>query len=119
MSSFVAGFLVHCLTASGAALGLAALFAAADGRFAMMFAWLGVAFVIDAVDGTLARRFKVKETVPAHRRRGARSCRRFLRPMSWCRSSLCGAPACWRRRSRPPSVAWSARRRRFILPTSG
>ena len=29
-----------------------------------MFAWLGAAFVVDAVDGTLARRFKVAETVP-------------------------------------------------------
>jgi phosphatidylcholine synthase len=59
-----AGFLVHCFTACGAALGLAALFAAADARFPAMFAWLGAAFVIDAVDGTLARRAKVGETVP-------------------------------------------------------
>ena len=29
-----------------------------------MFAWLGAAFVIDAVDGTLARRTRVEETVP-------------------------------------------------------
>jgi phosphatidylcholine synthase len=64
MSPRAAGFLVHCFTACGAALGLAALFAAADARFPAMFAWLGAAFVIDAVDGTLARRFKVGETVP-------------------------------------------------------
>jgi phosphatidylcholine synthase len=62
MSARLAGFLVHCFTASGAALGLAALFAAADGRFAAMFAWLGAAFVVDAVDGTLARRYRVEET---------------------------------------------------------
>jgi phosphatidylcholine synthase len=64
MSPRAAGFLVHCFTACGAALGLAALFAAADARFPAMFAWLGAAFVIDAVDGTLARRAKVGETVP-------------------------------------------------------
>ncbi|MGA9487474.1 MAG: CDP-alcohol phosphatidyltransferase family protein [Methylocella sp.] len=64
MPARIAGFLVHCFTACGAALGLAALFAAADGRFPAMFAWLGVAFVIDAVDGTLARRYRVEETVP-------------------------------------------------------
>ncbi|MGD9544930.1 MAG: phosphatidylcholine/phosphatidylserine synthase [Methylocystis sp.] len=41
-----------------------ALFFAADGHFAAMFAWLGVALVIDAVDGALARRFRVVETAP-------------------------------------------------------
>jgi phosphatidylcholine synthase len=63
-SSRLIGFSVHLFTASGAALGLIALFLAADGRFAAMFAWLGVALVIDAVDGALARRFKVTETAP-------------------------------------------------------
>jgi phosphatidylcholine synthase len=62
--AFHKGFLVHCFTASGAALGLAALFCAVDGRFAAMFALLGAALVIDAVDGSFARRYKVEETVP-------------------------------------------------------
>lgn len=56
------GFSVHLLTASGAALGLIALFLATEGRFAAMFAWLGVALIVDAVDGALARRLKVTET---------------------------------------------------------
>lgn len=64
MLARVPGLLVHCFTASGAAFGFAALLAAADGRFPAMFAWLGAAFVVDAVDGTLARRFKVAELVP-------------------------------------------------------
>lgn len=64
MSASFRGFLVHCFTACGAALGLAALFAAASGQFSAMFAWLGAAFAIDAVDGSLARRFEAKETVP-------------------------------------------------------
>ncbi|MCL2452107.1 MAG: phosphatidylcholine synthase [Alphaproteobacteria bacterium] len=57
----LAGLLIHGLTASGAAFGLAALFAAADGRFPVMFAWLGAALVVDAVDGSLARRFKIDQ----------------------------------------------------------
>lgn len=64
MCARLPGFLVHCFTAGGAALGLAALFAAVDGQFEAMFAWLGAAFVVDAVDGTLARRYRVAETVP-------------------------------------------------------
>jgi phosphatidylcholine synthase len=64
MPAFFKGFLVHCFTASGAALGLAALFCAADRRSTAMFALLGAAIVVDAVDGTLARRARVEETVP-------------------------------------------------------
>ncbi len=63
-SSRLIGFSVHLFTASGAALGMIALFLAADGRFAEMFGWLGVALFVDAVDGALARRFKVTETAP-------------------------------------------------------
>ncbi len=63
-SSQLIGFSVHLFTASGAALGMIALFLAADGRFAAMFGWLGVALFVDAVDGALARRFKVTETAP-------------------------------------------------------
>jgi phosphatidylcholine synthase len=64
VSAFLKGFLIHCFTASGAALGLAALFCAADGRFTAMFALLGAALVIDALDGSLARRYRVEDTVP-------------------------------------------------------
>jgi phosphatidylcholine synthase len=64
MLSRLIGYSIHLFTASGAALGLMALFCAVDGRFAAMFGWLGAAFIVDAVDGTLARRFKVTETAP-------------------------------------------------------
>ncbi len=64
MPPFYKGLLVHFFTASGAALGLAALFCAVDARFTAMFAFLGAALIIDAVDGTLARRYRVEETVP-------------------------------------------------------
>jgi phosphatidylcholine synthase len=57
-------FLVHVLTASGAALAFLALRAAVDNRWSAMFMWLGVALVVDAADGPLARYFRVRETLP-------------------------------------------------------
>jgi phosphatidylcholine synthase len=58
------GMLVHVLTASGAALAFLALHAAIRGRWSEMFAWLGLALVVDAADGPLARHFKVPERLP-------------------------------------------------------
>jgi phosphatidylcholine synthase len=57
-------FSVHLLTAAGAAIALFALVAAITGEFTVMFALLGVALVIDGVDGTLARRARVAELLP-------------------------------------------------------
>jgi phosphatidylcholine synthase len=57
-------FAVHVFTAAGAALALAALIYATRGQWAAMFLCLGIALVIDGVDGTIARRFKVAELVP-------------------------------------------------------
>lgn len=53
-------FGVHILTASGAFLAFLSLVAAAEGRFAAAFFWLGVALLVDGVDGPLARRLQVK-----------------------------------------------------------
>ncbi|MBI4276133.1 MAG: phosphatidylcholine synthase [Rhizobiales bacterium] len=57
-------FSVHILTACGAGVGLLALIAAVRGEWATMFAWLGVALIIDGVDGTFARRLKIAERLP-------------------------------------------------------
>ncbi|MDO9411848.1 MAG: phosphatidylcholine synthase [Pseudolabrys sp.] len=57
-------FAVHVFTALGAALGLVALIFATSGEWTAMFLTLGVALIVDGVDGPLARRFKVKETLP-------------------------------------------------------
>ena len=59
-----AAFLIHVLTASGAALAFLALRAAVAGRWPEMFMWLGLALIVDAVDGPLARYFRVSETLP-------------------------------------------------------
>jgi len=60
----LAAFSVHVFTACGAACALLALLAAVRAAWPAMFAWLGVALVIDGVDGTFARRFRVAETLP-------------------------------------------------------
>jgi phosphatidylcholine synthase len=57
-------FAVHVLTATGAALALAALVYAVRAEWTAMFVCLGVALVVDGVDGTIARRFKVAEVLP-------------------------------------------------------
>jgi phosphatidylcholine synthase len=64
--SFIAlrAFLVHIFTASGAALGLLALIFATGGHWTAMFFCLGLALVVDGVDGPMARAFKVAEVLP-------------------------------------------------------
>ncbi len=56
-------FSVHLFTASGAFWAFLALVAAAEYRFNVMWWWLGVALLVDGVDGPLARYFKVKEVL--------------------------------------------------------
>lgn len=55
---------VHAYTAFGAVLGFLALAAAFRGDYSTVFAMLAAAFVVDASDGTLARRARVKQVVP-------------------------------------------------------
>src|SRR3954453_17155389 len=52
-------FSVHIFTAMGAGIALIALLEAVREHWAAMFAWLGVALIIDALDGPLARRLDV------------------------------------------------------------
>lgn len=57
-------FAVHVFTASGAAIALVALIAASERRWTFMFALLGVALLIDGIDGALARHFQVRDVLP-------------------------------------------------------
>lgn len=57
-------FSVHLLTGSGAALALMALIAATRGDWRLMFGWLGVALIVDGIDGPLARRVDTKTHAP-------------------------------------------------------
>lgn len=57
-------FAVHVVTASGAGAALCALLEAAREHWSAMFGWLGLALLIDAIDGPLARRLDIKRTLP-------------------------------------------------------
>jgi phosphatidylcholine synthase len=59
-----AAFAVHIFTACGAACALLALIAAVRADWPAMFGWLGVALVIDGIDGTFARKLRTAELLP-------------------------------------------------------
>ncbi|TVP69202.1 MAG: phosphatidylcholine synthase [Rhodobacteraceae bacterium] len=54
-------YFVHLFTATGAVFAMLALLAAVTGDWALMFLWLVVAFIVDGIDGPLARRYNVKK----------------------------------------------------------
>ncbi|HEU4380402.1 MAG TPA: CDP-alcohol phosphatidyltransferase family protein [Hyphomicrobiaceae bacterium] len=56
--------LVHVFTGLGIVCALLALYALLERRWELAFAWLGVALVIDGVDGTLARWADVGTRLP-------------------------------------------------------
>jgi phosphatidylcholine synthase len=59
-----AAFSVHIFTALGAGIALIALLEAVREHWAAMFAWLGLALVVDAADGPIARRLDVARVQP-------------------------------------------------------
>jgi phosphatidylcholine synthase len=64
LPAYVRVFAVHVLTASGAALALLALLAATHGAWELMFLCLGLALIVDGIDGTIARALKAAELLP-------------------------------------------------------
>jgi phosphatidylcholine synthase len=59
-----AAFSVHIFTALGAGVALLAMLEAVREHWTNMFGWLGVALVIDAIDGPIARRLDVARLQP-------------------------------------------------------
>lgn len=59
-----AAFSVHIFTALGAGIALLALLEAVREHWAAMFGWLGIALIVDAVDGPIARRLDVVRVLP-------------------------------------------------------
>ena len=59
-----AAFSVHIFTAMGAGIALLAMLEAVREHWANMFGWLGVALIIDAIDGPIARRLDVVRLQP-------------------------------------------------------
>ena len=64
MTKYFGIWAVHLLTASGAGFALVAAIAAADRNWQMAFLFLGLAMIVDGVDGPMARRLGVKERLP-------------------------------------------------------
>lgn len=60
----IRAFSVHILTASGSFLAFLGVVAAADKNFTSMFWWLGLALLVDGIDGPIARKVRVKEVLP-------------------------------------------------------
>lgn len=63
-SGRLAAAAVHVFTASGAVCGWLAALAMIEHAHERGFAWLGLAFVIDGIDGMFARMARVKERLP-------------------------------------------------------
>ncbi|MEX0853705.1 MAG: phosphatidylcholine synthase [Bauldia sp.] len=61
--AYLGAWAVHLLTASGAAIALVAALAAARGSWQVVFLCLGIAMIIDGIDGPLARRLRVAERI--------------------------------------------------------
>jgi len=59
-----AAFSVHIFTAIGAGVALIAMLEAVREHWTNMFGWLGVALIIDAIDGPIARRLDVVRLQP-------------------------------------------------------
>ena len=62
--SFIFAWLVHLYTALGVFVGFISLLAIDQGSFRETFFLMGIAVLIDATDGTLARLARVKEVLP-------------------------------------------------------
>jgi len=66
MTSRMKALIVHYLTASGAVFAMFAMLAAADEKWSLMFLWLVVAFIVDGIDGPLARKVNIAENAPEY-----------------------------------------------------
>ncbi|MCB1367720.1 MAG: CDP-alcohol phosphatidyltransferase family protein [Rhodobacteraceae bacterium] len=55
---------VHLFTATGAVFAMLAMLAAVDHKWSLMYLWLVVAFIVDGIDGPLARKYQVKTHAP-------------------------------------------------------
>ena len=60
----IAAWAVHGFTASGAVLGFLAIISILDNDLVGAFLWLGLALLIDGIDGSLARKIGVSDKTP-------------------------------------------------------
>jgi len=64
MTPQVRAIAVHLFTATGAVFAMLAMLAAVDHKWSLMYLWLVVAFLVDGIDGPLARKYDVKTYAP-------------------------------------------------------
>ncbi|THH37201.1 phosphatidylcholine synthase [Aliishimia ponticola] len=64
MSLRFSAIAVHFFTATGAVFAMLAMLEAVQRDWPMMFVWLVVAFIVDGIDGPLARHYHVKKNAP-------------------------------------------------------
>lgn len=64
LSQRVSAWMVHLFTMSGVAFAALATLALIHEEIGMMWLWLFIALVVDGVDGTMARKFRVREVLP-------------------------------------------------------
>jgi len=62
--NLILAWLTHLITASGAVWGLLAIRAISHQQFVTAFWFMAAAVIVDAADGTLARRVNIKKTIP-------------------------------------------------------
>ena len=55
---------VHLFTATGAVFAMLAMLAAVEEKWPLMFGWLVVAFIVDGIDGPMARKIEIKRILP-------------------------------------------------------
>ena len=61
----IAAWAVHSFTASGAVLGFLALISIFNNDQVSAFLWLGLALLVDGLDGTIARKVDVTKIIPS------------------------------------------------------
>ena len=66
MTNELRALFVHLFTATGAVFAMLAMLAAVDGKWSTMFVWLVIAFIVDGIDGPLARKYNVKTFAPQY-----------------------------------------------------
>lgn len=64
MTAQLRALCVHLFTATGAVFAMLAMLAAVDAKWSLMFLWLVIAFVVDGIDGPMARKYEVKTYAP-------------------------------------------------------
>ena len=71
---------IHIFTALGVICGFQALLSALDKEFNSAILWLALALFIDGVDGSLARKYKVKEVIHDNNQYIEKGCHLLVEP---------------------------------------